>query len=184
MGNVIIILACLFVFFIIVAVAVLAIILTVRNMNKPDKPLAEQPIATQPTYINTAVPTVPDYSKKYQRKYLLTKNEWHEWKKLKAYAEMRGLFVCVKIRLLDLLEPRKGEKDYMSLLGKVQSKHVDFVVCDQNMYVKAIIELDDNSHNQQDRMERDLFVDQILTSVGYTVIRTRSITEYTLANIQ
>ena len=119
MGNIVIVLVCLFVFFLIVAVAVLAIILTVRNMNKPDKTLAEQPIAPQPTYINTAESAVPDYSKKYQRKYLLTKNEWYEWKKLKTYAEMRGLFVCVKIRLLDLLEPRRGEKYIYEHLHRV-----------------------------------------------------------------
>ena len=73
MGKIVIILVCLFIFFVIVALAVVAIILTVKNINKPDKPLAEQPIAPQPTYINTAELAAPDYSKKYQRKYLLTK---------------------------------------------------------------------------------------------------------------
>lgn len=68
----------------------------------------------------------------------------------------------------------------MSYLGKIQSKHVDFVLCDQDLRIKAILELDDNSHNQQDRKERDLFVDEVLQSVGYRVIRTRSITEATL----
>lgn len=68
----------------------------------------------------------------------------------------------------------------MSYLGKIQSKHVDFVLYDQDLRIKAILELDDNSHNQQDRKERDLFVDEVLQSVGYRVIRTRSITEATL----
>ena len=68
----------------------------------------------------------------------------------------------------------------MSALGKIQSKHVDFVICDQNLYIKAIVELDDKSHDQPDRQERDRFVDDVLTSVGYTVIRTRAVTEDTL----
>lgn len=121
-----------------------------------------------------------NYSDSYQRKYLLTKNEYHEYKKLKYHAEKLGLQICPKVRLLDLVEPRRGE-GFMSALGKIQSKHVDFVICDQNLYIKAIIELDDNSHDQPDRQERDRFVDDVLTSVGYKVIRTRSVTEETLA---
>ena len=111
-------------------------------------------------------PKGPDYSHSYQAKYILTRNEWHEYKKLREYAEARNLRICPKVRLLDLVEPRKGE-GFMSLLGKVQSKHVDFVVVDLDMHVKAIVELDDNSHNRPERLERDNFVDEVLTSVGY-----------------
>lgn len=124
----------------------------------------------------------PDYSKSYQAKYLLTRNEWHEYKKLHEYAEAKNLQVCPKVRLLDLVEPRTGD-NYMSLLGKIQSKHVDFVITDKDLHVKAILELDDNSHNRPDRTERDNFVDEVLTSVGYKVIRTRSITEETLKDL-
>lgn len=124
-----------------------------------------------------------DYSNNYQPKYLLTRNEWYEYKKLKKLAEGEELQICPKVRLLDIIEPRSGS-NYMSLLGKIQSKHVDFVICDQDLHIKAILELDDNSHNQKDRQERDTFVDEILTSVGYTVIRTRSINDNTLDPIK
>ena len=125
---------------------------------------------------------VPDYSKSYQAKYLLTMNEYQEYKKLAEYADAKGLRICPKVRLLDLVEPRRGE-GYMSLLGKVQAKHVDFVITDKNLHVQAILELDDNSHDRPERQERDHFVDEILTSVGYKVIRTRSITEDTLKDV-
>ena len=124
-----------------------------------------------------------DYSKSYQAKYLLTRNEWHEYKKLQRLAAERGLVICPKVRLLDIIEPRKGETNYKSLLYKVQAKHVDFLICDQDMHIKAILELDDNSHNKKDRQTRDAFVDQILTSVGYQVIRTYAIKENTLDDI-
>lgn len=123
-----------------------------------------------------------DYAKAYQAKYLLTKNEWYEYKKLKQYAAEKQLQVCPKVRLLDLIEPKQG-KGYMSALGKIQSKHVDFVITDPDLRIKAILELDDNSHNTADRKERDQFVDMILSSVGYKVIHTRSITEETLKDI-
>ena len=121
-----------------------------------------------------------DYAKSYQKKYLLTKNEYYECKKLMQYASDAGLIVCPKVRLLDIIEPRKGEGNYMSLLRKVQSKHVDFLICDKGLHVLGAVELDDNSHDQKNRQDRDVFVDQILQSVGYTVVHTRGITENTL----
>lgn len=128
--------------------------------------------------------TKKDYSQSYQRKYLLTKNEYREYMKLQQYAAEKGLLICPKVRLLDIIEPRKGEKDYKSLFYKVQAKHVDFVICDQDLHIKGILELDDSSHDTAERKERDEFVDQILSSVGYKVIHVRSITEDTLKGIE
>lgn len=144
---------------------------------EPPKPTpAEEPIPEETPREDPGV----DYSQSYQAKYLLTKNEWHEYRKLKQYAQELSLQVCPKVRLLDIIEPRRGIQNYKSLFYKIQAKHVDFLLCDQNLYIKAIVELDDGSHDKSDRQERDRFVDQILTSVGYKVIRTRSITADTL----
>lgn len=121
-----------------------------------------------------------EYVGQYQKRYLLSKNEYREYTKLKEFANKRNLQVCPKVRLLDLIEPKRGVKHYKTLFYKVQAKHVDFVICDQNLYVKAILELDDSSHDQTDRQNRDKFVDTILTDVGYKVIHTKSISETTL----
>lgn len=177
---------------IIVLVAILPLIINLSQRKKPkestepkETTIEESSPAHAEAQIETA--TEPeskvDYSTSYQAKYLLTKNEWHEYRKLKQFAEAKNLQICPKVRLLDILEPRRGVQNYKSLFYKIQAKHVDFVVCDQNLYIKAIIELDDNSHNQADRQERDQFVDQILTSVGYKVIHTRAVTEETLKDI-
>lgn len=116
-----------------------------------------------------------DFSDSYQAKYLLTKNELAQYKKLKETADARGFVICPKVRLFDIIEPNRDHPKYKTLMYKIQAKHVDFVVCDNDMHVKAIIELDDNNHNQKKRMERDSFVDLILQSVGYRVIHTRYI---------
>lgn len=57
-----------------------------------------------------------------------------------------------------------------------------FVICTQDMQVKAIIELDDSSHNDIERIKRDEFVDLILVNVGYTVIHTKQI-EYNILDL-
>ncbi len=61
--------------------------------------------------------------------------------------------------------------DYRAL-NSIKSKHVDFVICDKNLMAKWIIELDDSSHQNPDRAERDIFVDKSLTDCGYSILRT------------
>lgn len=135
---------------------------------RPKKRYTDQPQgSTTPTYT---------YAGCYQRKYLFTKNEYYEFKKLSAFAKANYLEVFAKVRLLDLIEPIPSLRKNKELLWKIQAKHVDFIVTDTNFNVKAIIELDDSSHNRQDRIERDQFVNEILRGAGYTVIRTASIT--------
>lgn len=139
-----------------------------------------QPI--QEPNVETA-PKEADYSNCYQPRYLLTKNEWYAHKRLKEIADTKGYIICPKVRMLDIVEPRKGNKNWKTLFYKIQAKHVDFVICDSGMHIKAIIELDDGSHLQKERQERDTFVDQVLQSVGYKVIRTKYITDNILDNI-
>ena len=118
-----------------------------------------------------------DFSTAYQAKYLLTKNEWSQYKQLKKIADIKGYVICPKVRLFDIIEPKKGHEKYKTLMYKIQSKHVDFVICDKDLRIKAVIELDDSSHEKADRKERDAFVDLILRSVGYRVMHTRYVTE-------
>ena len=113
----------------------------------------------------------------YQRSWLFTYNEKDAYTKLLPIAKELGYTVFAKVRLLDLVEPMKGNPKYKTYFYKIQAKHVDFVLCDEKLVARYIIELDDNSHGAKDRKERDEFVDQVLTSVGYKIIHTRNITE-------
>lgn len=113
----------------------------------------------------------------YQRKLLFTKHEYYEFTKLAVFAKTHQLEVLAKVRLLDLIEPRPQYMRNKKFLYKIQAKHVDFVVTDTKYRIVCIIELDDSSHDRQDRFERDVFVDTVLRGVGYQIIHTRSITE-------
>lgn len=116
-----------------------------------------------------------DITHAYKQKWLMSYNEKDAFLKIKAVADKYGLHVFTKVRLLDLLEPQKGNKKYKTFFYKVQAKHVDFVICDEKLVAKCVIELDDNSHNDPDRQERDSFVDQVLKSVGYQILHYRAI---------
>ena len=119
--------------------------------------------------------TPAEVQKAYQKKWMFTYNEKDAYKKLQEIAAPKGYTVFAKVRLFDLVEPIRQNPKYKTFLYKVQAKHVDFVICDQKLVAKYIIELDDNSHNQDERKERDQFIDTVLTSTGYKVLHTRAI---------
>ncbi len=124
-----------------------------------------------------------EYKKAYEPKYLMTLNEKSQFRKLQNWAQKRKLIVFSKVRLLDLITPRKDQDNYKGLLWKIQAKHVDFVICDQNIKVKCIVEISDGSHNRKDRQERDKFVIEVLEACGYKVLQTYNITEEQLDKV-
>ena len=91
------------------------------------------------------------------------------------FIESVGLVLFVKVRLLDLAEPRPHHRKYQLYLNKVSAKHVDFVVCSAKSEPRLIIELDDFTHDTPSRQARDEFVDTVLESCGYGVVHTRNV---------
>ena len=113
----------------------------------------------------------------YRRKYLLTKNEYNFYLKLKPVADKLGLSIISKVRMADLVEPSypRSDKKYYRLFARIKSKHVDFALCSpNNLYVKLLIELDDTSHQRQDRIDRDAFVEAVYAHTGYNLLRLYS----------
>lgn len=110
----------------------------------------------------------------YQKKYLLTKNEWYFYKKLKPIIDNYNLQIIAKIRLADIVEVKQNNKgQWQALFNKIKSKHIDFaIVKKDNFEIKYLIELDDTSHNRIDRIERDEFVNELCFKTGYKLIRT------------
>ncbi len=125
-----------------------------------------------------------NYREAYQARPLLTKREHQEYLKLKQYADARGWLICPKVRVYDLIEPKKGTGKYQELKNKIQSKHVDFVLVDPELNVIGVLELDDSTHDREDRKQRDSFVRDALEGAGITMIQTRSITPETLDGFQ
>lgn len=109
----------------------------------------------------------------YVRAKFLTEREKAFYPYLKSVADKLGYTVSVKARLGDLVTgahsqfTSEGGKE----LFKVQRKHVDFVLFDPvAMEVKLIIELDDTTHDRQDRVNRDVFVDNVLEGTNYKIL--------------
>lgn len=75
------------------------------------------------------------------------------------------------VRLSDILKVRSKSRKSQSWTSRLQGKHLDFVLCDEEtLEVKLAIELDDDS---QPRTPRDKFVYLALTSAGLPLLRVR-----------
>lgn len=55
--------------------------------------------------------------------------------------------------------------------NKIDRKSADFVVCNKDFSVAAVIELDDSSHDRSDRRKADADKDAALSAAGIRVIR-------------
>ena len=107
----------------------------------------------------------------YERRELLTSNEFPFYQILYPLCEKHGWMLLVKMRLADILAVAPGEKDYMAYFNKIKAKHTDFVLCDPDtLEVLAGVELDDPSHERPERIERDEFVDQVYAAAGIPLL--------------
>lgn len=88
--------------------------------------------------------------------------------------------VCPKVSLGDLFFAQTG--DYgrnRSWMNRIDRKHVDFLLCDpKTMRPLLGVELDDASHQQQKRIERDRFVEQVFAAAGLPLARVLVRTKY------
>ncbi len=95
--------------------------------------------------------------------------------------------VFSKVRLADIIQPvaSKGSRAWYSAFASIKSKHVDFVLCDADtMEFRMVVELDDKSHQREDRMERDIKVDGMLTQAGIPVAHFPVRAQYSVGEIQ
>ncbi|MBR0140931.1 MAG: DUF2726 domain-containing protein [Ruminococcus sp.] len=115
-----------------------------------------------------------DITEMYVSKPILTDREYKFYKRLKPTAEKYGLQIFTKVRLADLVEPKPKEENpmWIQCFNKIKSKHIDFVLADEDTNIIVLIELDDRSHQRPDRIERDIFVNAVLENTGYKLLRT------------
>ncbi|UCE93519.1 MAG: DUF2726 domain-containing protein [Flavobacteriaceae bacterium] len=89
------------------------------------------------------------------------------------------LIILSMVRLADIFSIEKG-KGYQASLNRINSRHVDFLLChNSTLRPVAAIELDDKSHQRSDRIKRDEFVNQLFTNAGLPLLRYPSKSYYT-----
>jgi very-short-patch-repair endonuclease len=73
----------------------------------------------------------------------------------------------------------KDAKAARAFNNRINLKRVDFVLVDSSTQMPYIpIELDDRSHEREDRHKRDAFVDEVLQQAGIKLVRIRAAANY------
>lgn len=103
---------------------------------------------------------------------ILTAHELRFYKVLQPVVGT-NLIICPKVRLADFLSVSNRE-DFWTDFNKISQRHIDFLLCDpDSLRPRVGIELDDSSHDSQDRKERDQFVQEVYDAVGLPLVRVR-----------
>lgn len=110
----------------------------------------------------------------YKARHLLTKREYRFYLLLREVADEYHCIICPKVGVKDLLSVT-DKKQYMKYFHKIAQKHVDFVICDQDLYVLFAIELDDSTHETRDARKRDHLKDKAFAAAGIPLKRITEI---------
>lgn len=95
--------------------------------------------------------------------------------------------VCPKVRLEDFLSVKKGlgRSGHQAARNRINRKHVDFLLVRTTDFAPlAGIELDDKSHDADDRKERDAFVDGAFASAGLRLLHVPAAATYNPADLR
>lgn len=112
---------------------------------------------------------------------LLTNAELNFYKQLRRSVGSDKL-IHQKVRLADLVEANSRD---IKLLHKVQAKHVDFVITEeQTSNILLAIELDDSSHLSIDSFKRDNEKNQALKSASVPLLRVKATRKYNASVFQ
>lgn len=98
-----------------------------------------------------------------------------------------GVRIFGKVRLEDFLGVVRGLEagERQAARNRINRKHVDFLlVRATDLKPLAAIELDDRSHDEADRQQRDSFVDSAFASAGLPILHVPAHTAYNPGEIK
>src|SRR6056297_3781848 len=126
------------------------------------------------------------YNMPYQKKkYFLSKAENNFYKVLRTSLKDTEYYISIKAKLIDFITVT-NHPERQKFFNKIKSKHVDFLICNNDMYFNPIlaVELDDKSHDTGIRKERDEFVDAVFRNARLPIIHIKASNSYSLNEIR
>ena len=111
-----------------------------------------------------------DYSRKwpFYKKQLLTKPEQVLY--FKILEALPEYLIFAQVQLSQILGVEKGYS-YSEWYNRINRMSVDFVVCNKAAEIVALIELDDSTHEKEDRKEADRKKDKACKDAGIRLVR-------------
>lgn len=107
---------------------------------------------------------------------IFTKSEKEIFDILEPLSKDKNLILFSKVRMADIAKIENKSNNFQYWFNKISSKHIDFLLCKSEDGKPILgIELDDYTHNQKSRKERDKFVNQVYKSIGLPILHITEI---------
>lgn len=121
---------------------------------------------------------------KYKRRQFFMSRAEHEFYDALVRAAGNNYYVFAQVHLPTLVDHSVSGQNWRAALAHINRKSVDYVLCDK-AYIspKLAIELDDRSHEREDRQERDREVERILQEAGIPLLRIPNRTGFNISEI-
>jgi hypothetical protein len=111
--------------------------------------------------------------------YLMSRAKWSFFGVLEQVTDSAKYYIFPQLSLAKLVDVEKGTGSYQTYHNKVDRKSVDFVLFDKGTLSPVLVlELDDSSHDREDRQDRDAFVDRVLAKAGLPILHIRAQAAY------
>jgi hypothetical protein len=113
------------------------------------------------------------------KRYLMSRAERSFFGVLEQVTDSSKYYIFPQVSLSNLVTAEKGTGSYQAFHNKVDRKSIDFVLFEKSTISPVLaIELDDSSHDREDRQERDAFVDRVLAKAGLPLLHVRAQAAY------
>lgn len=112
---------------------------------------------------------------KYKKKpFFMTQSESTFYNSLNLAVENK-YYIFPQVHLSSIIDNKVKGQNWKAAFKHINQKSVDFVLCDKK-YIspKLAIELDDRTHEGEDRIKRDIEVERILKEAKLPLLRIKS----------
>lgn len=103
-------------------------------------------------------------------------------KSLQLITNKYNLYIVPQVQLQSIF--KIIDKKDISSFNKIKSKSVDFAIVDKDYNFKMFIELDDYTHNRQNRIKRDIFVNNLFNMYNLNLKRIKVQNNYNLEELE
>lgn len=158
-------------------IIIITLILLIFIIIEVDKKNIDRNKANKEAINNTI-----NYKQYYKpKRYIITKNELKFYNVLIEIAKELNLILFSQVSLYNIIIMKENLDYYTKTkyFNKIASKSIDFVLVDKNnCRIKLCIELDDNTHRQRKRIERDKFINDLFKELEINLLRYPMYNEY------
>lgn len=150
-----------FIFYALILLLILGVLLRLKPLYKKFKTSSNRPTKEKKII----------YAKK---EFIFTSRELAFFQQLIPIANSHNCFIFPKIRLADILKTSRESDEQYSDFNRIKAKHIDFCLyskCDLSL--QLLIELDDKTHERQQRIDRDIFVNKAVASANIPILHIK-----------